>query len=635
MKKIKNINLKALALLSLMPSFVFASSNSNASLVFQAIVAEAFLSIFSSVLFLYPLARLYPFKGDASKTFKTLFIIRVCILLFFDIFITPSILFFDFISIFVGGFIIIPISAFTERKKEIIANATDNKLLCESCKSEILPEDLFCPNCGMKIEKQSTTKSNIVKPSDFDPIYSKTEDEILETVIKQEMSKSKIDINSELIPKNALKRKNIMFIILSLLTFLFLSMIFFHVGFIFWIIAIIIIFIFYKKSKSYDLIKFLKREIKSRPGEEISNIVMNVKLSFVKDNSKNVLLIGLILSVFLTSVVYFNPHILYETTGDGYTVRFYTIGLTNITSVKIPEKHNEKNVVGVRGQVFKNMYMLRSVALPDTITEIRGQAFENDILLNKINIPSNLVYLGGSAFKNCKNLKEITLPNSLTTLGGETFKNAVSLEKVTLSNNLKEIRGNTFENAKKLKEITIPDTITRIGGHAFYGCTSLRSVKLTENSKLEEIGSSAFRLCDSLEEITLPENTDVNYRAFKESPTKVKRFGEADYGNLVDKNKHKYNSYLSLDVGETKNVISYKRDSAILSNDATLTLENINITKSGNEFTLIYKDNSGEKKFKMNKTISSYEINDYLEVEFTSKYALTSSSYISLDVYFD
>jgi hypothetical protein len=41
------------------------------------------------------------------------------------------------------------------------------------------------------------------------------------------------------------------------------------------------------------------------------------------------------------------------------------------------------------------MPFLKSVKLPDTITEIRGQAFKNCISLSEINIPKNLEYLGG------------------------------------------------------------------------------------------------------------------------------------------------------------------------------------------------------------------------------------------------
>ena len=581
-----------------------------------------------------------------KSLFIKLSVIRYVLLIFFDIFISTDIAMWDFMFVFIGAFLVVPIVAVANSKKPAVVTTSSNitqssnvKLACANCKTEITVDDKFCPNCGMAIEgnniEVSASKKNIVTPSNFDSIYSKPEEQMLESFLQSEMKKAKINSKTDLIPKDVLKRKNIMFIILSLLTFIFISMIFFHVGVIYCLIAIFIIFIFYKKSNSYNLMKFLKKEVKSRPQEDISNIVMNVKLSFIKDSSKKVLFGGFIAVLLISSIVYFKPHILYEKSENGYTVRFYTVGITNFTSVNIPEKHNGKDIIGVRGQVFKNMYTLKTVSLPNTITEIRGQAFENDIMLKNINIPNNLTYLGGSAFKKCRSLKTLTLPDTLSYIGGEAFKNATSLKSINLPSSLKEIRGNTFENDKNLTIIKIPDTVTRIGGHAFYGCKSLSKVELSENSKLKEIGSSAFRLCDSLKEITIPSLTSVNSRAFKESPTKVKKFGEIDYGSLVDENKHKYKTFMYIRVGETEKVSSYQTDTKMYQNDARLTLKSINVTASGSEFTLEYKDLTTTKEFKLNKTISNMEITDSLDVEVSASYNFSSSTGISLSVYYD
>lgn len=634
-----------LVLLSLLPSLVFASSSSSLNFG-EAFLIENFMTIFMSIFVIYPIAKYCSKDGNVKSLFIKLSVIRYVLLIFFDIFISTDIAMWDFMFVFIGAFLVVPIVAVANSKKPAVVTTSSNitqssnvKLACANCKTEITVDDKFCPNCGMAIEgnniEVSASKKNIVTPSSFDSIYSKPEEQMLESFLQSEMKKAKINSKTDLIPKDVLKRKNIMFIILSLLTFIFISMIFFHVGVIYCLIAIFIIFIFYKKSNSYNLMKFLKKEVKSRPQEDISNIVMNVKLSFIKDSSKKVLFGGFIAVLLISSIVYFKPHILYEKSENGYTVRFYTVGITNFTSVNIPEKHNGKDIIGVRGQVFKNMYTLRTVSLPNTITEIRGQAFENDIMLKNINIPNNLTYLGGSAFKKCRSLKTLTLPDTLSYIGGEAFKNATSLKSINLPSSLKEIRGNTFENDKNLTMIKIPDTVTRIGGHAFYGCKSLSKVELSENSKLKEIGSSAFRLCNSLKEITIPSLTSVNSRAFKESPTKVKKIGEIDYGSLVDENKHKYKTFMYIRVGETEKVSSYQTDTKMYQNDARLTLKSINVTASGSEFTLEYKDLTTTKEFKLNKTISNMEITDSLDVEVSASYNFSSSTSISLNVYYD
>lgn len=302
-------------------------------------------------------------------------------------------------------------------------------------------------------------------------------------------------------------------------------MIFFHFPMLTYIIGLIILVIFNKKTKNYDLMEYLTKEIKSRPSEKISNIVMNTKENLVADNQKTLRIAGTVAAIFIPMLIFMNPHIMYEKTTDGYSVRFYTFGLTNMTTATIPSTHNGENVVSLRGNTFSNMHFLTDVTLPDTIKEIRGQAFKNDASLESVNIPKNLEYLGGGAFYNCSSLKSIELPDTLTFLGGESFKGASSLESIRLSNNLSEIRGNTFEECTSLKSIIIPDNVTRIGGHAFYGDGSLSEVSISENSKLSEIGSSAFRQCSSLYTITIPRNTYVNDRAFKESPTQIHYYG--------------------------------------------------------------------------------------------------------------
>ena len=110
-----------------------------------------------------------------------------------------------------------------------------------------------------------------------------------------------------------------------------------------------------------------------------------------------------------------------------------------------------------------------------------------------------------------------------------------------------------------MKEITIPDNVTRIGGHAFYGNTSLRQVSISENSKLKEIGSSAFRDCDALKDITLPKETEVNSKAFKGSPTTIRRYGTTQTNTNTNPNNtyNKYNNYNTTNTTSTYNMYQY------------------------------------------------------------------------------
>lgn len=419
-------------------------------------------------------------------------------------------------------------------------STTDTNLKCKNCGGNIKVTDKFCGNCGQPCNpsKQNTEivdppiQKKIVTKANFDSMYNLTESQLLEEFINRQLSKLQIDKNSKVIPASLLKRKQILNILFVLLLFIYIILIFFHFPLLTYLIGLVLLIILFKYTRNYNMLKYLKKQIQERPSEKVTNIIMNVKTTFVPNKTKPIFIVGIVAAIILPLIIFAKPITFYEKMDNGYGVRFYTFGLTNFKTVNIPETYKGEEIVSIRGNVFANMPFLEEVNLPNSITEIRGKAFKNDISLTKINIPNSLEYLGGSAFYNCSSLRSVKLPDTLTYMGGETFYNAYSLENIELSKNLQEIRGNTFEECSSLISIDIPDSVTRIGGHAFYGASRLSEVNITENSNLEEIGSSAFRECSSLLSIRVPKQTYINSRAFKNSPTSIYYYDEySDTGN--------------------------------------------------------------------------------------------------------
>lgn len=419
-------------------------------------------------------------------------------------------------------------------------STTGTNLKCKNCGGSIKVTDKFCGNCGQPCNpsKQNTeiveppVQKKIVTKANFDSMYNLTESQLLEEFINRQLSKLQIDKNSKVIPASLLKRKQILNILFVLLLFIYIILIFFHFPLLTYLIGLILLIVLFKYTRNYNMLKYLKKQIQERPSEKVTNIIMNVKTTFVPNKTKPIFIVGIVAAIILPLIIFARPITFYEKMDNGYGVRFYTFGLTNFKTVNIPETYKGEEIVSIRGNVFANMPFLEEVNLPNSITEIRGKAFKNDISLTKINIPNSLEYLGGSAFYNCSSLRSVKLPDTLTYMGGETFYNAYSLENIELSKNLQEIRGNTFEECSSLISIDIPDSVTRIGGHAFYGASRLSEVNITENSNLEEIGSSAFRECSSLLSIRVPKQTYINSRAFKNSPTSIYYYDEySDTGN--------------------------------------------------------------------------------------------------------
>ncbi len=526
-------------------------------------------------------------------------------------------------------------AAIRDKKNRESQNLTKSLLVCPNCGSQIDSVNNFCTQCGVNLKKEEALPASpIAKLSDFNLLYYKDVNTVLENMINKELEKAGIDKNTDLIPISVIKRKNILNILFSILLFVYTSLIFFHFPIFTYVVGLIILIIFYLKNKEYNFMTYLKKEIKSRSSEKISNIIMTTKNS-LSDSKKSYAKIYNIIAISLALILFISPRIMYEDIEGGYAVRFYTFGLTNFRTAEIPEEYNGKPVVSLRGNTFSNMPFLKEVTLPDSITEIRGQAFKNDLNLVKVNIPVNLEYLGGGSFYNCSSIKEIELPDSLTFLGGESFYNASSLKSIKLSNNLTEIRGNTFENCNSLESINIPDKVERIGGHAFYGNSSLKKVTLTEKSELKEIGSSAFRMCTKLTEITIPKTTNLNERAFKESPTKIKRFGDIDYDNIVDKTKYARNSFIYLQyISDTQSVNPHIKDAIIY--NTSISFIDATLVQGSYQYTLKYTDETGETTFIIDKDHLYKEINENLVFSIGSEYSLdTFSSGFSLNVYYN
>ncbi len=529
--------------LLLIPIMVYAVNFESDFPLSAALIMEVFVSIHMSLFVLKPLAEMIS-KDNPKRLFWIFFAIRAGILLFCDFFVTPGVALIDFFAVFVGAFILIPLgivkSVKNQAKRAALTNTSNSmtvpgvELKCAHCNSPMQVTDKFCQNCGAPFEGNNVVvtengaapvpKKELILPSHFDMMYQLSEEQLIDMFINKELGKAGVDLKQNLIPTELLRRKKIFNTIFAILVFILVSLVFFHFPVFTYIIGLILLGIFFKVTRNYDLMKYLRKQVKARPSEKISNIVMYVKTSFVEDNSKKLFILTLLVALILPLIIFRNPVIIYEKTYGGYAVRYYAYGITNYKNATIPKTHKNENVVSLRGNTFSNMPYLESVILPDTIKEIRGQAFKNCVKLKEVNIPTKLEYLGGGAFYNAKSIKSIELPDTLTYMGGEAFYNASALEYIKLSNKLEEIRGDTFEYCSSLKAIAIPDTVTRIGGHAFYGDTSLAKVSISKNSQLREIGSSAFRQCYSLQSITIPENVYVNERAFKESPTKINHY---------------------------------------------------------------------------------------------------------------
>lgn len=394
-----------------------------------------------------------------------------------------------------------------EQIKEEINNVTENNvkeegLECKLCGNIGKPGEKFCTSCGTKFFPDESSTKVYANPEDYEAEANLSLYNYIDNYVKKELEKAGIDLNQKLITSQALKRKNIMSIMFSSLLFIYISLLFFHFPSITYIIGLIILAVLFILACKFSLYNYIIKQIKSRPNEKISNIVLSIKTSLVKNNSRVVLLISTLIAICMPLVIFKNPRIFYEKLDNGYGVRFYTYGLNNNTKAVIPETYKGKNVVSLRGNTFSGMKDLTEIILPNTITEIRGQAFMGLEKLTNITLPNNLEYLGGGAFKNCTSLESITIPSKVKEINGDTFLNATSLKTVELPEGLEKISGSAFMNTSSLESINIPSTLKSIGGSAFK-YSSIKEIELPNG--LQAIDGGAFANCDNLTKISIPD----------------------------------------------------------------------------------------------------------------------------------
>ena len=169
---------------------------------------------------------------------------------------------------------------------------------------------------------------------------------------------------------------------------------------------------------------------------------------------------------------------LYNHQDDGTMIIVRYTGSEEI--VRIPDEIYGKKVTAIANGVFDSNERIRSVSIPDGITNV-----------------------GSNPFSGCSNLLSIHVSPShptLAVINGVLFRKA---DKCLIS----------YPSALEESTYAVPQGITKIGEYAFYGCNQLKTVTIP-NSVLS-IGKRAFQRCARLKELTIPNSvTSIGIRAF-------------------------------------------------------------------------------------------------------------------------
>lgn len=156
--------------------------------------------------------------------------------------------------------------------------------------------------------------------------------------------------------------------------------------------------------------------------------------------------------------------------------------------------------------MFFGCQNIRSITLPDSVTEIEDSAFDCSNLA-KITLPLQLKKIGRFAFANCDKLTTISLPDLVQQMAEGAFLNCENLQQITLSKQLHKISAYTFDECYSLEKVDIPQSVQEIGESAFEKCESLQQISIPHGVNC--INAKTFANCKNLECINLPTSITI------------------------------------------------------------------------------------------------------------------------------
>ena len=221
--------------------------------------------------------------------------------------------------------------------------------------------------------------------------------------------------------------------------------------------------------------------------------------------------------------------------------------------IVIPETYQGKPITKINGWAFYQRKEIKTVSIPDSVTEIGDSAFYECSSLEKVSLGkgSKLKTIGEYAFSSCVRLTSITLPKGLETIDRSAFDHCFRLVEV-IDKSKKNVAEDYFTFYDPLlpkpvihrgisflfekdgfvlyidnREVylldyrgsdpapTIPRWVTHICPYAFYERSGIKELVIPSNVKT--IGERAIEKCDSLEEISIPATTQPVVRFSDES----------------------------------------------------------------------------------------------------------------------
>ncbi len=164
----------------------------------------------------------------------------------------------------------------------------------------------------------------------------------------------------------------------------------------------------------------------------------------------------------------------------------------------------------IEGWAFRFCSNLKTLEIPDSVTEIGELAFEYCTVLEKVKLPNKLSILKHQTFGGGENLKEIDIPSSVLIIENCALGLSNSLETIHLHDGLEIL--NDLTQCKTLKNVMIPKTVKEIASGIFRKSSYMSEIYLDKENPYFCIIEGSLYSKDATKLIAIPYNEEKIFK---------------------------------------------------------------------------------------------------------------------------
>ena len=195
------------------------------------------------------------------------------------------------------------------------------------------------------------------------------------------------------------------------------------------------------------------------------------------------------------------------------------------TSVEIPSSVGGVPVTAIGMYAFQ-VCGIKSITIPDSITEIGNYAFSMCSELTSVTISDSVQKIGIRAFSQCPKLENVELPNHIIDIQAKVFSETPWHDALSKKNPLVIVNGMLIDAANCEGDVVVPSDVKFISAGTFQRNPKLTSVVVP--ASVTKINDNVFALCDNLKSVELKGAESIDMMAFYDCPklTELKLSGK-------------------------------------------------------------------------------------------------------------